>query len=136
MIPETLILPDELQPQSMVMPSLSYKLDFDTGNISLLALDDVNSLLQSIEKILKTDRYAYVIYDGNYGNELHLLKGQSIEYAIAEIPRLVKEALLGDDRITSIENFKFNRAEFATLKVEFTAYTVFGDINYEMGVRT
>lgn len=136
MIPTTLpVLPVTDQPQSKVMPSLSYKLNFNDGNLSTLAIDDVQSIIQAIQKILKTDRYAYVIYDSNYGNELYTLLGKPIEYAITEIPRLINEALLSDDRIKSTGNYVFDRKEFATLKVKFTAYTILGDIEYEMGVK-
>lgn len=52
----------------------------------------------------------------------------------SEIQRLVTEALLADDRITAVENFKINITGKRQAAVEFTVVSVFGEMEIETEV--
>nr|DAP21892.1 MAG TPA: Protein of unknown function (DUF2634) [Caudoviricetes sp.] len=98
-------------------------------------VSDLESVAQSIEKILSTERFSYPIYSDNYGVELESLIGQDYGLVEAEINRIVSEALLVDDRIIEVVNVtleKTNQKDSAVLR--FDVNTVYGQMNYESEV--
>lgn len=120
--------------EATVYPSLTYQLD--TINHRLIGkIDGKDAIMQTIKKILSTDRYAYEIYDWYYGQQLIELVGKDFAYAEAEIPRIINEALLQDDRITEIANFEFEKTDSESLTVTFLVKTVFGNLDYNMEIR-
>lgn len=134
MIPETLnsdnlIDIDEFESP----PSLTYRLDFINRRI-IGKVDDKEAVMQFIKKVLDTSKYAYSSYDWYYGNEILSLTGQSYDYIITELPRIVDEALLVDDRIISIQNWNFSKINVDSISASFLVRTIFGTINYEMEV--
>lgn len=134
MIPETLnsdnlIDIDEFESP----PSLTYRLDFTNRRI-IGKVDDKEAVMQFIKKVLDTSKYAYSSYDWYYGNEILSLIGQSYDYIITELPRIVDEALLVDDRIISIQNWNYSRINVDSMSASFLVRTIFGTINYEMEV--
>lgn len=134
MIPETLnsdnlIDIDEFESP----PSLTYRLDFTNRRI-IGKVDDKEAVMQFIKKVLDTSKYAYSSYDWYYGNEILSLIGQSYDYIITELPRIVDEALLVDDRIISIQNWNFSKINVDSMSASFLVRTIFGTINYEMEV--
>lgn len=90
------------------------------GNIS-----DMEAIKQSIYKILSTERYDYPIYGFNYGIEFSRLIGQDMTYVKVEMKRLIKEALLRDDRILDTVNFIFS-FEGDEVLCTFDAITIYG----------
>ncbi len=116
-------------------PSLTYRCDFVNKRI-IGTVDGRDAIVQCIKKTLSTDKYAHEIYDWYYGNEIYTLAGQSYEYIVADLPRIIEEALLVDDRILSIEDYVFTRIAIDKMEVSFTVRTVYGDVSYEMEVNT
>lgn len=111
-------------------PTYTYKMNLERyrvqGNV-----DDHDAMTQVIYKILNTERYVYnKVYSDNYGVELRDLIGKDINYVVAEIPRLFKEALCWDQRITDVKDFEFERTK-NSIAVNFTAVTVFGNLEIE-----
>lgn len=90
--------------------------------------DDIEAMKQAIFKIINTERYKYLIYDWNYGIELNDLIGEPIPYVYAEIERRIKEALLADNRIKEVTDFRFSNNGGDVLCL-FTANTIYGEIN-------
>lgn len=90
--------------------------------------DDIEAMKQAIFKIINTERYKYLIYDWNYGIELNDLIGKPIPYVYAEIERRIKEALLADNRIKEVTDFRFSNNGGDVLCL-FTANTIYGKIN-------
>ena len=97
-------------------------------------MDGTDALKQAIYKILQTERFAHLIYSWNYGFEANRLIGQSAAFLRSEIQRLVTEALLADDRITAVENFKISITGKRQAAVEFTVVSVFGETEIETEV--
>ena len=81
-----------------IQPSLTYKLDLENKRI-MGKVNNSDSVFQAIQKILSTDKYAYDIYDWNYGHELLKLVGKEFSYIEVKLPQIINEALLQDDRI-------------------------------------
>lgn len=110
-----------------VLPSKNYKMHLDLDVINGYC-DKLEAMKQVIYKILNTERYQYVIYSWNYGIELLDLFGKPSTYVCAELERRIKEALLQDNRIESLENFEFNIVNKKVVIVSFLAKTIFGNI--------
>lgn len=111
------------------IPSQDYKMELD-GNRVLSLCDGSEVMQQVVYHILNTERYKYPVYSWNYGVELNDLYGKPLDYVMSEIQRRIIEALIQDDRIESVDGFKFDTQEGA-LHMTFTVHTVFGDLNSE-----
>lgn len=111
----------------------TYKIDFKNNRISE-NIDGIESLEQAINIILNVDRYSCLIYDWNFGSELLNLVGKNIEYVKTESKRLIKEALLQDDRIQDVSNFTFEQ-EKDNLLVSFLVSSIYGNIHKKVEVK-
>ncbi len=113
-----------------VQSSQNYKMHFADCIIRGF-VDELQAMEQVIYKILNTERYQYAIYSWNYGVELLDLFGKPTSYVCPEIERRITEALLQDNRITSVSNFNFEIIDKKNIAVTFKVNTIFGDINAE-----
>ncbi|CAI3408267.1 hypothetical protein CIRMBP1270_01717 [Enterococcus cecorum] len=94
-------------------------------------IDNKQALRQAIEKLLHTERYMYEIYTDEYGIELQALIGENFDLVEAEIGRIIKEALLADDRIVSVENIKATKLDSTSLLITFSVESIFGTLAFE-----
>lgn len=124
---ELLTLEDETQ------PSMTYTLDAENGRIRG-KVDGLEAVKQAVYLALSTERFAYLIYSWNYGAELDGFIGQPKEYVLSEIKRRISDALLQDDRITAVDDFKFQTIKNA-VHVTFTVHSVFGETEVTTDVR-
>ena len=124
---ELLTLEDETQ------PSLTYALDAENGRIRG-KVDGLEAVKQAVYLVLSTERFAHLIYSWNYGAELDGFIGQPKEYVLSEIKRRISDALLQDDRITAVDNFKFETKK-NSVHVIFTVHSVFGETEVTTDVR-
>lgn len=97
-----------------VLPLKTYALDL-SGTI-----DGRDAILQFVDKAVRTARYRFPIYDWDYGCEIDDLIGQDVSVALleSEIPRVIREALIYDDRIDDVGGFTIRR-EADNLYVSF-----------------
>ena len=89
---------------------------------------------QAILKIIQSERFQYRYTSWNYGIEMNSIAGKSYQVIASEIKRVIREALLEDRRITDVYNFKISQVNKRTMAVEFTASTVFGEVDIETEV--
>lgn len=123
---------DAILEQGEMLPSKTYEFNFDTGRFTSFMIDEDEALKQFIRKALATARFRYLIYSEDFGSELEDLIGQdiTIELLETEIPRLITEALIYDDRIESCENFTITKdkdevyATFTVIKVDGTVIEI------------
>ena len=96
----------------------SYMFDFENGDFvvrdgKIIECDGIESIKVWIEKILRTEKGRYPIYDNTeYGCHLEdLIIGNSYtaEFIEAELKREIEDALKQNPRITSVTNFKISR---------------------------
>lgn len=115
------------------IPSYDYKLKIvsDTDGYVNGMCSNVNELKQSIYFMLRTERYQYVIYPWDYGFHSWDLFGKPISYVIPEVERRIKETLMSDNRITSVDNFRFDKNR-ENLHVTFDVYCIFGNFESEV----
>ena len=124
---------DILQINESMEPSNTFFIDFEKGRISGF-IDEKEAVKQAIMLILNTERYKFLIYSWNYGAELEALIGTHPDIVEDEVERLISEALLQDDRITTVYDFEFSRNR-DTLLVNFKVDSIYGDIGIETEVR-
>lgn len=108
-------------------PSKTFKISNDR---IVETCDKLEALKQSIDLILSIERYKYPIYSWNYGIELNDLYGEHVSYVIPELERRIREALLQDDRITAVDNFKFETNK-NIISTKFIVHSIYGDISGE-----
>ena len=114
------------------LPSRTLKMDHDYHTITG-TIDQIQSVEQAVFLILTTERYQWLIFSWNYGVALKDLIGKDTEFCIPEIERRIREALLQDDRITAVENFKFELNKKKVLAT-FTVISIFGGITTTLEV--
>ena len=114
------------------MPSYTYNINRNTNRISGY-IDDKDAIVQAIYLILQTERYESMIYNWSYGAELDNLIGKNRNYVISELKRMIREALLEDDRISEVTSFSFSYKNDSIL-VQFLVQTIIGDIQMEWEV--
>ena len=96
----------------------SYMFDFGNGDFvvrdgKLIECDSIDAIKVWIEKILRTEKGRYPIYDNTeYGCHLEdLIIGNSYtaEFIEAELKREIEDALKQNPQITSVTNFNITR---------------------------
>jgi phage baseplate assembly protein W len=113
----------EAQPE----PSKTYRLDLESGEIGGL-VDGDEALRQFIAKAIRTARFRFLIYDDDYGSELEDLIGEDVtpELLESEIPRVITEALIYDDRVAEVADFRIVR-DGDKVTVSFTVIQTNGE---------
>ncbi|MBQ9837943.1 MAG: DUF2634 domain-containing protein [Oscillospiraceae bacterium] len=114
-------------------PTYTYKMNLES-NLIRGYTDGLEAMKQAIFKILSTERYQYIMYSWNYGIETLDLYGEPVSYVCPELERRISEALLWDERITSVTDFEFNISKKRVVHVTFIAHTIFGDVQAEREV--
>ncbi len=135
MIPQTdnytdLIIDDDFE--YIDRPSQTYELDPRNNRIKSTKVDGLESVKQAVFLVLSTERYEYIIYD-EYGVELWELYGREDSFVIPELERVITEAVLRDERVDHISNFKIH-ADGKARVCTFTVHSVFGDFEAEKEV--
>lgn len=92
------------------------------------------AMRQAVEIILKNERFRWQIYSSNFGAELDDLVGESFDYIKSEIPRRIEDAFSVDNRITSVDNYVFERTANGDMIVTFDVQTVYGIIPEEVTI--
>ncbi len=85
-------------------------------------------LKSKIHKIIRTQINQYRIYKGTgYGVDLAGVRGKSFsrDYTLSEVKRVITEALMQDDNIISVENFR-TESEGTVLYIVFDVVTEYG----------
>ncbi|SMF72475.1 Protein of unknown function [Paenibacillus uliginis N3/975] len=126
------LLPESEISEYVDQPSLTYRLNLEEGTISG-QVDGLLAIKQAVAKMLQTRRFEHLIYSSDYGQELDAVIGRDPLWAYAEIERHIKEALLQDDRILSVEDMNITFAGEQAM-AEFTVRSVYGafDMKKEM----
>ena len=92
-----------------------------------------DAMAQACYKVLNTERYAYPIYSGNYGVELQDLFRKPILYVFAVLPQRITDALIQDDRISSVSDFELSHNGGDVL-CKFTVETIYGTLELQKEV--
>ncbi|MDQ0090190.1 phage baseplate assembly protein W [Paenibacillus anaericanus] len=110
--------------------SRTYEVDFRSGRVMGM-IDGLDAVRQAVNKILQTNRFAYLIYDANYGSEMTGLVGKSQGYVRSMIGHRIREALLQDDRISEIVDMQITILGDEA-HVTFTVVSTYGNFTQEV----
>lgn len=113
----------------VIYPSKTYEIDWENKRIAG-SIDGVKALQQSIHLILLTQRYRYPIYSWDYATDIDPLYGMRKDFVVPELQCRIREALLQDDRITDIIDFKINHIERGKYDVSFAVKNKISDTLY------
>ncbi|WP_311318967.1 DUF2634 domain-containing protein [Levilactobacillus brevis] len=96
--------------------------------------DGRETMIQAIDKILRTERFVFPIYTEDYGNDFNELLGKEFDYAEVEVERMLEEAMYADDRVTDVRVDDIQKMTSTTLMVSGTVETIFGTVPIESEV--
>lgn len=136
-----------------LFPDLSIAVQIDSGNLPIYeewAYDFENNRLLTtkegeyykvykddalkiwIYKALRTARYHYAAYPRNFGQEFEQVigTGESRSILEAEIERYIREALIVNPYIRSVDDYEFEYSGSAA-NVTFTVTTIYGEVEAE-----
>lgn len=91
-------------------------------------IDDLEAIAQTVDKILSTSRFQYLIYSDDYGSDFLDLIGEDKDLVYSEIERMTVEALSIDERITDVTVTEIIEVGRSEIKVLLTVTTVYGDL--------
>lgn len=106
----------------------TYQLDISKNRIKSYKIDQKEAVKQASFLILNTERYDCVLYSWNFGIETKDLIGKSPSYVYPELCERIKEALIQDSRITSVNEFSYEILK-NKMTIYFTIYTIYGDFD-------
>jgi hypothetical protein len=115
-----------------VMPNKTYYLDMERKRIRGNTSDALTAVRQAVYKILRTERYDYLVYGRSYGIELKELFGREKNYVLPMLAKNISEALLADDRIVNVKDFSFAVKGRGVYNVSFTVVSKYGDFEEEV----
>ena len=118
--------------EKQTMSSLTWKINEERAEVRG-TVDELEAMKQAVNKILRTERYQYAIYDWNYGMELEELYGKNVTYVIPELKKRIEDALLADDRVIAVTDFFFTQKK-GSVSAEFMVHTIFGEVTAERTV--
>ncbi|MGO0711560.1 DUF2634 domain-containing protein [Bacillus subtilis] len=125
---------DDIEDDSEVIEtSQTYKIDFENGRITNEMITGLEAIRQFVYLSLHTERYAYSVFSHDIGNELQDILADSETtdaYKKMEIPRLIEEALIYDDRVSSVSDFEIEK-QGDSFHVSFTVETDEGKLEIE-----
>lgn len=122
------------------LPSKTYKLMLDSSIFKIKTdrilgiTDNLEAVKQSIYHILNTERYAYLIYDENYGVELEQYIGKDLDYIKATIENTLYEALTYDLRILNVVVNEIEQKSINSVLINFTVTSIYGDLIMEVSI--
>ena len=108
------------------LPSKTYKLDLAQKRI-IGYVDNLEAIAQAVHKLFSTERYAWEIYTQAYGVEFQSLLGQPTDFVLAIFESRVKDAILADDRILGVQDFKVTKTDISTIVASCTIITSQGN---------
>ncbi|WP_144484891.1 DUF2634 domain-containing protein [Bacillus pumilus] len=103
---------EETEEDEEVETSTTYRIDVETGRLTGETISGIEAIRQFVYMTLRTERYAHPIYSHDIGTEIQELLTDteaSDEYKEMEIPRLLEEALIVDERIDHIEEIEITK---------------------------
>ncbi|PRS29939.1 DUF2634 domain-containing protein [Bacillus pumilus] len=119
--------------EDVVEPSTTYRIDFETGRLTNEKINGLDAIRQFVYMALRTERYSHAVYSHDVGCEVQEAvsdEESTDEYKEMEIPRLIEEALLVNERIESVQDFQITK-EGAAFKVIFEVVTDEGTLEIE-----
>lgn len=114
--------------EEIIQPSFTFFLNRETKSIAG-EIDGLEAVKQAANCILDTMRFGYEIFDASYGSEIESLINKPYEFVRTELPRIVTEALLRDERISSVVVTDIRQVSVESVSFSCDIFTAYGDFN-------
>lgn len=111
----------------------TYRMDMARKRIVGM-VDGKEALQQAIWKMLTTERFKHLIYSDNYGSEImdRAMDAElTEEFLGCDIPELVKDALMIDERILEVNNITWNWVGRDSVAIACEVITIYGEMGVE-----
>lgn len=131
---EIIVVPfteDELDESNSI--HRTYRMDFNKKRIVGM-IDGLEAAQQSIFKAMQTRRFAYQIYDDQYGCDIFNKIGNTDlteDYLDSDIPAMIEDTLVPDDMVEGVGEIEFEMISHDSVRIEVYIKTIFGDIDME-----
>lgn len=122
---------DELEDETNIYRT--YRMDMKNKRI-IGMVDGIEAAAQSMFKALQVRRFAYLIYDDQYGCDVFNKIGNlnlTQEYLNTDIPVMIEDTFLNDETVLGISDLSFEVIDGDSVSVEFAVATIFGDADFE-----
>lgn len=136
-MPLDIPLPFSTIEEEEIETSRTYAIDWDNGRIAGY-VDEAEAVRQFIKKALLTPRFKCLIYDQQYGSEIRdtfIDKSVTRDYVEAELPFLIEDALIYDERILKVYNIDIKFGDTYPMQdsvaISFDVDTIYGQISSE-----
>ncbi|MEG0431056.1 MAG: DUF2634 domain-containing protein [Anaerovoracaceae bacterium] len=113
--------------------SRTYKID-TTNNRIIGKTDGIDAMKQAIEKIILTEKYAYLIYDWTYGIGIEKYLGKDFDYIAANIKEEIRRALSFDDRIITVQDVQMQRTGIDSCYILYKVITTEGEVEGQINI--
>ncbi len=107
----------------------TYRMDYENHRI-IGMIDGKEAAMQQIWKELLTRRYAYLIYDDQYGNDLMNKVGNTDltqDYLDNDVPAMIEDCITVDDIVDGVENVGFEMIDRDGISLTVEVNTIYGD---------
>ena len=120
------------------LPSKTYKLNISSNELEndriIGFVDNKSAVEQAVYHILSVERYAYLIYDENYGVELNQYVGKNLDYIKNTIEKTLEEALTHDLRVLGVEVTYVDKVKDDKVLIKFIVQSIYGDLQMEVNI--
>lgn len=111
----------------------TYRMDFKNKRI-IGMVDGVEAAAQAIFKALQTRRFAYLIYDDQYGCDIFNKIGNlnlTQSYLEADLPSMIEDTFLNEEMVRGINDLEFDIISGDSVAIQLVVSTIYGDATIE-----
>lgn len=125
--------PEEDEDEEETVIYRTYRMDFKNKRI-IGMVDGMDAAAQAMFKALQTRRFAYLIYDDQYGCDIFNKIGNlnlTPAYLDTDIPIMIEDAFLNEEMILGISDIEYEILDGDSVNISFAVSTIFGDADFE-----
>lgn len=111
----------------------TYRMDFKNKRI-IGMVDGVEAAAQAIFKALQTRRFAYLIYDDQYGCDIFNKIGNlnlTQSYLESDLPSMIEDTFLNEEMVRGINDLEFDIISGYSVAIQLAVSTIYGDATIE-----
>lgn len=111
----------------------TYRMDFKNKRI-IGMVDGVEAAAQAIFKALQTRRFAYLIYDDQYGCDIFNKIGSlnlTQSYLESDLPPMIEDTFLNEEMVRGINDLEFDIISGDSVAIQLAVSTIYGDATIE-----
>ena len=111
----------------------TYRMDFKNKRI-IGMVDGVEAAAQAMFKALQTRRFAYLIYDDQYGCDIFNKIGNlnlTQSYLEADLPSMIEDTFLNEEMVRGINDLEFDIISGDSVAIQLAVSTIYGDATIE-----